>query len=99
MLWWWWYYPTPSMDGGVEELHGDPTVGPSMDGGVEELHGDPTVGPLAKVWTRGQKWKKWCRRCCAGAARMWDSQGGGESDPAEGVRRRCMKNSPPFYPA
>jgi len=23
---------------------------------------------------------------------MRDSQGGGESDPAEGVRRRCMKN-------
>jgi len=30
-------------------------------GGVEELHGDPTVGPRPKVWTRGQKWKKWCR--------------------------------------
>jgi len=27
-------------------------------------------------------------------ARMRDSQGGGESDPAEGVRRRCIKNSP-----
>jgi len=25
-----------------------------------------------------------------GEARMRDSQGGGESDPAEGVRRRCM---------
>jgi len=25
---------------------------------------------------------------------MRDSQGGGESDPAEGVRRYCMKNSP-----
>jgi len=25
---------------------------------------------------------------------MQDSQGGGESDPAEGVRRRCMKYSP-----
>jgi len=24
---------------------------------------------------------------------MWDSQGGGESDPAKGVCRRCMKNS------
>jgi len=24
---------------------------------------------------------------------MWDNPGGGESDPAEGVRRRCMKNS------
>jgi len=23
---------------------------------------------------------------------MRDSQGGGESDPAEGVRRRCMKS-------
>jgi len=27
-------------------------------------------------------------------ARMRDSQGGGESDPAEGVRRRCIKNFP-----
>jgi len=27
---------------------------------------------------------------------MQDSQGGGESDPAEGVRRRCVKNSPSF---
>jgi len=25
---------------------------------------------------------------------MRDSQRGGESDPAEDVRRRCMKNSP-----
>jgi len=51
-------------------------------------------GPHPKVWTRGQKWKKWCRRWRAGEARMRDSHGGGESDPAEGVHRRCMKNSP-----
>jgi len=25
---------------------------------------------------------------------MRDSQGGGELDPVEGARRRCMKNSP-----
>jgi len=25
---------------------------------------------------------------------MRDNQGGGESDPAEGVRKRCMKNFP-----
>jgi len=25
---------------------------------------------------------------------MRDCPGGGESDPADGVRRRCMKNSP-----
>jgi len=25
---------------------------------------------------------------------MQDNPGGGESDPAEGIRRRCMKNSP-----
>jgi len=25
---------------------------------------------------------------------MRDNPGGGESDPTEGVRRRCMKNSP-----
>jgi len=64
------------------------------DGGVEELHGDPTVRPRPKVWTRGQKQKKWCWRWRAGEARMRDSQGGGESDPAEGVHRRCMKNFP-----
>jgi len=33
--------------------------------------------------------KMWCAR----EAWMQDSQGGGESDPAEGVRRHCMKNS------
>jgi len=49
---------------------------PLPDGGVEKLHGDPTVGPRSKVWTRGQKWKKWCRRWRAGGARMRDSQGG-----------------------
>jgi len=27
---------------------------------------------------------------------MRDSQGGGESDPAEGVCRHCIKNSPSF---
>jgi len=32
------------------------------DGGVKEPHGDPTVGPHPKVWTRGQKWKKYCQR-------------------------------------
>jgi len=36
------------------------------DGGAEELHEDPTVGPRPKIWTRGQKWKKWCRRWRAG---------------------------------
>jgi len=40
------------------------------DGDVEELHGDPTVGPRPKVWTRGKKWKKWCRRWRAVEARM-----------------------------
>jgi len=43
------------------------------DGGVEELHGDLTVRPRPKVWTRGKKWKKWCRRWRAGEARMRDS--------------------------
>jgi len=33
------------------------------------------------------------RRWRAGETRMRDSKGD-ESDPAEGVRRRCMKNSP-----
>jgi len=64
------------------------------DGGVEELHGDPTVGPRPKVCTRGQKWKKWYRRWRVGETRIRDSQGVGESNPAEGVRKRCMMNSP-----
>jgi len=37
---------------------------------------DPTVGPLSKVWTRGQKWMKWCRKWSAEEARVRDSQGG-----------------------
>jgi len=60
---------------------------------VEELHREPIVGLRPKVWTRDQKWKKGCRIWRAGEARVRDSQGGGESDPTEGVRRRCMKNS------
>jgi len=66
------------------------------DGDIKELHRDPIVGPRPKVWTKGQKWKKRCRRWRAGEARMRDSQGGGESDPAEDVRRRYMNNSPSF---
>jgi len=31
------------------------------DEGAEEFPGDPTVEPRPKVWTRGQKWKKWCQ--------------------------------------
>jgi len=46
-------------------------------GSVEKLHGDPTVGPRPKVWTRDQKWKKYCQRWHAGETRMWDSPGGG----------------------
>jgi len=48
--------------------------------------GDPTVEPHPKVWTRGQRWR-------AGEAQMQDDPGGGESDPVEGVRWRCKKNS------
>jgi len=59
---------------------------------MEELHGDPAVGPRPKVGTRGQKWKKYCRRVRAEEAQMRDILGGGESDPAKGVRRRYMKN-------
>jgi len=61
---------------------------------VEELHGDLTAGPRPKVWTRGQKWKKYCRRRLGGEAQMQRNPGGGELDPAESVRRRCKKNSP-----
>jgi len=64
------------------------------DGGAQELHGELTVGPRPKVWNRRQNWKKWCRRWRSGEARMRDSQGGGESDHAECVRRRYMKNYP-----
>jgi len=73
-------------------LSGGATRPLSRDGGVEELYGDPTVGPRPKVWIRGQKWKK-CQKWRAGEALKRDNSGGGESDPAEGVRRRCMKNS------
>jgi len=52
---------------------GGTTVPLSSDEGVEELHGDPTVGPRLKIWTRGQKRKKWFRRWRAGEARMRDS--------------------------
>jgi len=41
--------------------------------------------------------EQYVRGSGAEEARMRDSQGG-ESDPAEGVRRRCMKNSLFFYP-
>jgi len=36
-----------------------------------------------------QRWR-------AGEVRMRDSQGGGESNPADGVRRHCVRNSPSF---
>jgi len=45
---------------------GDATQLLLRDGGAEELHEDPTVRQCPKVWTRGQKWKKCCRRWCAG---------------------------------
>jgi len=32
------------------------------NGGMEELHRDLTVRPPPKVWTRSQKWKKYCQR-------------------------------------
>jgi len=79
----------------LSRLGGGATQSLPKDGGVEELHGDPTVGPRPKVWTRGQK-LKWCRRWCVREPRMRDSQGGGESDPAEGVCRCWMKNSRSF---
>jgi len=28
LFWWWWCYPILLRDRGVEEFHGDPTVGP-----------------------------------------------------------------------
>jgi len=76
---------------------GDATRPLPRDGGVEKLYGDPTVGPHPKIWTRGQKGKKRCRRWHAEESQMRDSQGGCESDPAEGVRKHCMKNSPSVF--
>jgi len=64
------------------------------DVSAEELHEDPTVWPHPKVWTRGQKWKKYCQRWRVGGAQMQDTPGGDELNLAEGVRRRCKNNSP-----
>jgi len=52
----------------------------------------PTVGPRPKVWTRDQRWRAW-------EAQMRYNPEGGELDPVFGDRRRCKKNSLPFYPA
>jgi len=48
----------------------------------------PRSGPEVK--NRRSSAKRWR----AGEARTHDNPGGGESDPAKGVHRRCMKNSP-----
>jgi len=32
------------------------------DEDAKKLYGNPTVGPHPKVWTRGQKLKKWCQK-------------------------------------
>jgi len=60
------------------------------------------VGIVLKFWAKmflmavalSDPFRKWYRRWSAEEARMRNSQGGGESDPTEGVCRRCMKNSP-----
>jgi len=54
----------------------------------------PTVRPRPKVYIRSQKWKKYCQRWCAGEVQVQDNPVGDESDPAEGLHRRCKKNSP-----
>jgi len=55
---WWWWYY--------------PT--PSEGWGRGGTPRRPNSRGIPKVWTRGQKWKKWCRRWSAGEARMRDSQ-------------------------
>jgi len=55
----------PEIKFGVDSCCGDGggvTRSLPTDGGVKELHGEPTVGSRPKVWSRGQNWKKWCRR-------------------------------------
>jgi len=61
---------------------------------MEELHEDPTVrsGPEVKM-------EEVVPKMAPKEAQMRYNPGGDESDPAEGVRRRCKKNSPSVYPA
>jgi len=73
---------------------GGATRPPPKDGSVEELHRDPTVGPRPKSGPEVKNGRS-CAEDSAGEVRMRDSQRGGKSDSAEGVRWRCMKNSPP----
>jgi len=40
---------------------------------------------------------RYCQRWHAGEAQMRDNPGGGESEPAQGVYRRCKKNSPSVF--
>jgi len=56
-----WFSCVEQKDGGG---CGDASRSLPRDGGVEELHGDPTVAPCPKVWTIGQKWKKWKKKFC-----------------------------------
>jgi len=69
--------------------YGGATQPLSRDGGREE-HQEPN----SRATPRGQKWKRQYQKWCAGKAQMQDNPGEGESDPAEGVCRHCIKNSP-----
>jgi len=42
-IWWWWCYQTPSEGWGLEELHGDPTVGPRPNSGPEIINGRGSI--------------------------------------------------------
>jgi len=53
---------------------------------TETQHQQPGHAPRSKLEEVVPRW-------CTGEAQMRDNPGGGESDPAEGVRRRCKKNS------
>jgi len=77
-----------------------------MDGRVEKLYGDPTVGPRPKVWTRGQKWKKYssakdgtperlrCGTIQEEMSEILQKNSPSELNPAEAARRILL----PFYP-
>jgi len=62
--------------------------------GWEELFRDPTFGLRLKFWTGNQS-----QHAGEGSELQIRDNSEGEQDPAVDNRRRCKKNSLPFYPA
>jgi len=80
-----------------EPLGGSGATRPlSRDGGVEELHGDPIVGPLPRSRPVVKNGRSSAKDGVPERLKR-DNPGGGELDPAEGVRKRCKKNSPSVF--